>query len=213
MLTEHIEALQVPNFVRTEEWVMTGDAEHAELDAIDERIVWELTRDARTSNRQLSEILGIAQSTCLMRIRNLHQRGVIKSYHAHPDWAALGLPLQAMVSVRLKAQARHEVSAYARRVIRLPAVLDVFHVGGTHDFLIHVACPSSAKLRDFVAHELAMDSSVDGIETNIVFDHLNGFENMNATGSWVHMEVIPKHLRFQHISGDGPKKRTHRTGS
>ncbi|WP_201299469.1 Lrp/AsnC family transcriptional regulator [Aeromicrobium sp. 9AM] len=165
------------------------------LDAFDERIVWELARNSRVTNKYLSEVLGIAQSTCLTRIRNLHKRGVLRSHHAHPDWGLLGLPLQAMVAVRLKAQARKEVSTYARRVIRLPNVLDVFQVGGSEDFLVHVACTSSHQLRRFIAEELSMDDAVASTQTNLVFEHLNGLEHMNETGSWVHMEVVPAYMR------------------
>ncbi|MCU1524061.1 MAG: AsnC family transcriptional regulator [Microbacteriaceae bacterium] len=93
---------------------------------------------------------------------------MLRSYHAHPDWAALGLPIQAIVAIRLKAQARGVIDTYARRVITLPNVLNVFFLGGADDFLIYVACASTAKLRDFVAQQLSMDNSVASTQTNIV---------------------------------------------
>jgi len=156
----------------------------SEIDDIDERIVWELCRNARMSNKDLAERVGIAPSTCLARVRTLHETGVLGSYHAHPDWAALGLSVEAIVAVRLKAQARGEIKSYAQRVITLPNVLNVFFLGGADDFLIHVACSSTRQLRDFVAQELSMDNSVASTQTNIVFDHLNGLEHMEEQGSW-----------------------------
>ncbi|MCU1438355.1 MAG: AsnC family transcriptional regulator [Naasia sp.] len=154
------------------------------IDEIDEQIVWELTRDARLSNKELAERVGVAPSTCLVRVRALQEQGVLRSFHAQPDMAALGLPIEAIVAVRLQAQARAQISTYARRVVTLPNVLNVFFLGGGDDFLIHVACASTAQLRDFVASELSMDESVASTQTNIVFDHLLGARHMAPGGRW-----------------------------
>ncbi|WP_213816016.1 Lrp/AsnC family transcriptional regulator [Glaciihabitans sp. dw_435] len=155
-----------------------------DIDEIDERIVWELCTDARLSNKELAERVGLAPSTCLMRVRALQERGVIRSYHAHPDWKALGLSVEAIVTVRLRAQARGDIDTYAERVITLPNVLNVFFLGGADDFLIHVACSSTQQLRDFVAQQLSMDSSVASTQTNIVFDHFSGLEHLAGGSSW-----------------------------
>ncbi|VXB09208.1 hypothetical protein AERO9AM_10375 [Aeromicrobium sp. 9AM] len=40
-----------------------------------------------------------------------------------------------------------------------------------------------------------MDDAVASTQTNLVFEHLNGLEHMNETGSWVHMEVVPAYMR------------------
>lgn len=154
------------------------------LDETDEQIVWELTRNARLSNKELAERVGVAPSTCLVRVRALQDQGVLRSFHAQPDLGALGLPIEAIVAVRLKAQARAQINTYARRVVTLPNVLNVFFLGGADDFLIHVACTSTAQLRDFVAAELSMDDSVASTQTNIVFDHLLGVEHMAPNGRW-----------------------------
>lgn len=154
------------------------------LDEIDEHIVWELTRDGRLSNKELAERVGVAPSTCLVRVRALQDAGAIRSFHAHPDWAALGLSVEAIVAVRLRAQARGEIETFAQRVIELPNVLNVFFLGGADDFFIHVACSSTAQLRDFVAQQLSMDASVAMTQTNIVFDHLEGIEHMRPGTGW-----------------------------
>ena len=154
------------------------------IDEIDERIVWELCREARLPNKELAERVGIAPSTCLVRVRALLESGVLRSFNAQPDWASLGLPIEAIVAVRLKAQARAEIKSYAQRVITLPNVLNVFFLGGADDFLIHVACSSTGQLRDFVATELSLDTSVASTQTNIIFDHLIGVEHMDEGGTW-----------------------------
>lgn len=163
---------------------MNLDDRNADFDETDDRIVWELARNARLSNKDLADRLGLAPSSCLMRVRALEARGVIHSYHAHPNWEALGLAVEAIVAVRLRAQARGEIDTYARRVITLPNVLSVFFLGGADDFLIHVACSTTGQLRDFVAQQLSMDPAVASTQTNIVFEHLSGLEYMQGNSGW-----------------------------
>jgi DNA-binding Lrp family transcriptional regulator len=147
------------------------------LDALDEKILWELIKDAQLSNAALAARLHVSPSTTHSRVRVLKDAGVIRSSHVEVDFEALGLTVQSLVAVSLRAQARPQVKTYARQVAQLPNVLSVFFVGGTVDFLIHVACTTTSQLRDFVASSLSMDPAVASTETQIVFEHLIGAEH------------------------------------
>jgi DNA-binding Lrp family transcriptional regulator len=65
----------------------------ADLDAVDSALLALLQNDARRTNRELAESLGIAPSTCLERVRSLRRRGLIVGYHAQVDLAGLGAPV------------------------------------------------------------------------------------------------------------------------
>lgn len=142
-----------------------------ELDDIDRHIVRELARDARMANNALAERVGIAPSTCLGRVRSLRERGVIRGYHADVDPAALGMPLQAMIAVRLQSHARSRIRAFVADVAGLPEVLNVFFLAGKDDFLLHVAAASTATLRDFV-ETLSSNPDVSYTETSLIFEHI-----------------------------------------
>src|SRR3954451_16099586 len=107
----------------------------AALDATDQAILEALSRDARIRNNKLSELVGVAPSTCLARVRALREAGVLLGFHAEIDLAALGRPLQAMVAVRLAVHARKEIDDFTQAVHRLPGVISVFHVTGVTDYL------------------------------------------------------------------------------
>ncbi|WP_066521528.1 Lrp/AsnC family transcriptional regulator [Curtobacterium ammoniigenes] len=142
------------------------------FDAIDERILWLLAADARMPNNRLAAEVGIAPSTCLARVRALEEAGVIRGYSADIDISRLGFAIEAVVSVRVHAAARHELRAFAKRLLRVPVVRDVSFIAGEKDFLVHIACSSTEQLRDFVADELSGDPSVAATQTNIVFERL-----------------------------------------
>jgi len=155
----------------------TQNPTNLRLDSLDEKILWELVKDARLSNAALAAKLHVSPSTTHARVRALWDAGVIRSSHIEVDFEALGLTVQSLVSVSLRAQARPQVKNYARKVAQLPNVISVFFVGGSVDFLIHVACTSTTQLRDFVAENLSMDPAVASTETQILFEHLIGAEH------------------------------------
>ncbi len=130
-----------------------------------------LGADARISNRELADRVGVAQSTCLARVRALRETGVIRGYHADVDPRALGHDLQAMIAIRLQPDARHAIGEFTATLIGLPEVLAVYFVAGANDFLVHVATASTDDLRRFVGEQLNRDPAVAGTETNLIFEH------------------------------------------
>ncbi len=144
------------------------------LAPIDRAIVEVLRRDARTPNNAIAAEVGVAPSTCLTRIRRLERIGAIRGYHADVDLHALATPLQAMISVRLRAGARHRLRAFTEQTRARPEVLNVFFVAGTDDFLIHVAVPDAGRLRDFVEDHLSANIEVAATQTQLIFEHVRG---------------------------------------
>ncbi len=141
------------------------------LDDTDRAIVAALGADARISNKDLAERVGVAQSTCLARVRVLRETGVIRGYHADIDPRALGHDLQAMIAIRLQPDARSAIGEFTATLTRFPEVLEVYFVAGANDFLVHVATASTDDLRRFVGEQLNRDPAVAGTETNLIFEH------------------------------------------
>lgn len=144
------------------------------LDDTDRVLLSLLERDGRTTNAALAAQAGIAPSTCLARVRDLQRRGVLRGVHADVDPAAAGFPLQAIIAVRLRAHVREQVEAFRASATTLPGVLEVFHMSGKDDYLLHVALPSSDALRDFVLQHLTGHPAVGHTETNLIFEHVRG---------------------------------------
>ena len=142
------------------------------LDAVDEEILRILATDARTPNNAIAALVGIAPSTCLMRVRRLREVGVIRGFRVDLAPEALGRPLQAVVSVRLQMHARPRLGSFASRFADLPGVLNVFFLAGVNDFQIHVAARSPDELRDFVVKHLSASRDVASTETNLIFEHI-----------------------------------------
>lgn len=144
------------------------------LDEIDARIVAALRRDGRLPNNALAEQAGIAASTCLTRVRSLVERGVITGFHAEVDPAWLGRPIQAMIAVRLRSDARAAINEFSDRLAAMGEVLNVYFLAGADDFHVHVAARDPDDLRAFVVDNLSSAPEVARTETNLIFEHKRG---------------------------------------
>ncbi len=143
------------------------------LDRIDYGIVRLLRNNARLSNKEIAREVGLAPSTCLVRTRQLQQAGVLTGFKAEVNPAALGVGLQAMISVRLKRHYKPDVEAFRQHALELPEVVRLYHVAGPIDFLAHVWTRDSEHLRNLAMTAFTARREVSHIETELIFEHVS----------------------------------------
>ena len=141
------------------------------MDRIDFAIMENLQKNARLSNKELAHRVQLSASSCLERVRRLNAAGVFRGFHAEVDPEALGLSLQAMITVRLRRHSRRDVVAFRAHLLALPEVLAVFHVGGSYDFVVHVAVRDSNHLRDLALDGFTSRPEVGQMETHLIFEY------------------------------------------
>ncbi len=146
--------------------------EKIQFDRIDDSILRALQNNARISNKELAAVVGLAPSSCLERVRRLQSKGIITGYRASVDPSALGVGLQAFVSVQLTTHSRDLVETFRAHLRTLPEVLSLYHMGGEYDFLVHVAVRDANHLRDLALDAFTTRTEVARIQTALVYEHL-----------------------------------------
>ncbi len=146
------------------------------LDRTDYDLLRLLRKNARLPNKDLAEKVGIAPSTALERIRRMRESRVLLGYHAEIAPQALGVALQAMVSVRLARHSRALVDGFHQHLLSLPEVLACYHVAGADDFLVHVGVRDSEHLRSFTLAAFTEREEVAHIETRLIFEFRRNVE-------------------------------------
>ncbi|MFJ3957372.1 Lrp/AsnC family transcriptional regulator [Arthrobacter sp. NPDC090010] len=145
-----------------------------QLSSTDRRILSELARDGRLSNKDLAAKVDLPRSTCHGRVRALEEAGVIRGYHADIDPEAVGGAVEAMIFVSVHNAVRNRLPGVANRLRAIPGVQRVYLIGGNHDFVLHVACESVPALRDFMKLHLGSDPDLGRTETQIIFEQRAG---------------------------------------
>ena len=69
------------------------------MEPLDRHIVTVLAQDGRISFADLGRQVGLSTSAVHQRVRRLEERGIITGYRAVVDYASVGLPLTALMSV------------------------------------------------------------------------------------------------------------------
>ena len=125
-----------------------------ELDHLDKKIIDELQRDARISNAELARRVGLSQSPCWTRVKNLENKGVITGYQAVISQRALGRKETMMVQVSMD---RHEDKKFseAESIIRsLPEVIEAHLCAAEFDCLIKVAVNGTREYEHFLKQKI-----------------------------------------------------------
>jgi len=148
------------------------------LDDVDRALVAQLLTDARTPNAALARSVGIAESTCVGRVRSLRERGVITGFHAVLDFAKVGRPLQAVIAIGLTGHDRAQVETFGDEIAALPGVISAHNISGADDFLVHVCAESPEHLRDFVLDNISSRPGVKHVQTSLVFRSHPGGSNL-----------------------------------
>jgi len=131
------------------------------LDPIDIRILSELQNDSSHSNVELAKRVHLSPSPCLMRVKALKDKGVIRNYVALADPKILGLGLNVFISISLKEQSKEALAQFEQRISEHDEVMECYLMTGDSDYLIRVAVADMGALEKFILEQL---TPIPGIE-------------------------------------------------
>lgn len=127
------------------------------MDTIDERILSELTTDARLAFRELGARVGLSANAAAARVRRMQADGTIAGFTVLRGPAGAGGAqgpgptrpgLEVFVDVRLREGVTYE--AFAEAAARLGQIVDAAHVTGSYDYLVRAVVADAAALDLFV---------------------------------------------------------------
>jgi Lrp/AsnC family leucine-responsive transcriptional regulator len=108
------------------------------LDEIDRRILNALQVDASHTNAELAELVHVSPPTCLRRVKQLMEHGVIERQVALVAPEQVGARLTAIVEITLDVQAADRMEEFERVVALEAAVLQCYRVSPGPDFVLVV---------------------------------------------------------------------------
>jgi DNA-binding Lrp family transcriptional regulator len=118
--------------------VPTAAVHGSALDRYDIAILRELQRDARLSNTELANRIGISAAPTWRRVRWLEEQGYITGYRAELDRRKLGLGVLAFVRVDADRNAAAATRELEEAIRRLPEVISCHYISGSGTFELQV---------------------------------------------------------------------------
>ncbi|ABP34767.1 Lrp/AsnC family transcriptional regulator [Polynucleobacter asymbioticus] len=136
------------------------------IDTIDLKILNELQNDSSHSNVELAKRVHLSPSPCLMRVKALKDKGVIRNYVALADPKSLGLGLNVFISISLKEQSKEALAEFEQRISEHDEVMECYLMTGDSDYLIRVAVADMAALEKFILEQLTPISGIEKIRSS-----------------------------------------------
>ena len=136
------------------------------LDRTDYRILHHLQNNARISNTELADAVGLSPSPCLRRVKALELAGVLKRYAAIVDAKAVGLPISVFVSVSMNRQERVGLESFEATIASYKEVMECYLMTGTADYLVRVVVPDLESYERFLADKLTRIPGIANIQSS-----------------------------------------------
>lgn len=137
------------------------------MDRIDRAIIEQLRADARLTNTELADRVGLTPAPCLRRVRRLEQDGVITGYHARVDPVRTGRAFEVIVNVDLAVKDRATVSRFEELVSGYPEVVEFRRMFGLPDYFLRVATADLESFERFVTDRLEETPGIGRVDSHL----------------------------------------------
>ena len=139
------------------------------LDRIDKRILQELQHNARISNQELADKVGLSPSPCLRRVRQLEEAGLISGYSTQLNASALGLKLMALLQISMDRHTPDRFDQFETAVKQWPQVLEcILITGQSADYQLKVLVKDMEEYQDFLLNKITRIPGVTGVQSSFV---------------------------------------------
>ena len=132
----------------------------ADLDAIDTRIIGQLRNNARISNADLAQAVGLSPSACHRRVKQLEARGIIRGYTVVLDARQAKRGTVVFVQITLDRQTDDVLARFEQAARRCPEIRECYLMTGDSDYFLRVEAESA---QDFERIHKEILSSLPGV--------------------------------------------------
>lgn len=150
-------------------YILAEYAKELILDAIDHKIIRVLQQNARLTNQELADEIGLSPSPCLRRVRNLEEEGLLNGYTAIVDQEKYGLPLTVFVHIRLERHSDQCIKGFEYGISKLDEVMECYLMTGSSDYLLRVVSKDLKSYEKFVREKISTIAGIAGIDSSFVF--------------------------------------------
>jgi Lrp/AsnC family transcriptional regulator, leucine-responsive regulatory protein len=140
------------------------------LDQTDCLILQTLQANAKITNIQLAEHVGLSAASTLERVRKLENQGFIQSYHAKIDKAKLSLQAHLWLQVRLHSLTAANLAMFKEEITHLPDVVACYQIMGEADFLVQIVAKNILAYQDILINQLSSITAIKRIKTYVCLE-------------------------------------------
>lgn len=136
------------------------------LDKFDVAILKELQSDARLTNTELAQRVGLSAAPCWRRVRALEEAGYIKGYHAEIDRHRIGLGVLAFVRLDAQQNTGEKTREMEEAIRKIPEIVSCHYISGAGTFELQVVSRDLDTFSQFARQVLINLPNVKDLHTS-----------------------------------------------
>jgi DNA-binding Lrp family transcriptional regulator len=140
------------------------------LDRIDIKILYELQKNGRISNVDLSERVHLSPSPCLSRVKRLQTAGYITGYAALVDVAKLGETLTVFTEITLRNHRSTDFGRFLDGVRPVEEIMECHMMSGGYDFLLKFVARGIVNYQETIERLLEAEIGIDKYFSYVVLN-------------------------------------------
>jgi Lrp/AsnC family leucine-responsive transcriptional regulator len=138
------------------------------LDKIDLKILKTLQENAKITNLQLSEEIGLSPAPTLERVKKLEKQKLIKGYYTQLDNEALGIGITAIIQITLTRQVENAIVTFKKEVNKIPEIMECYQVTGNADYVLIVMLKDIRAFEELISQRLSKMEEIGQMQTMVV---------------------------------------------
>lgn len=138
------------------------------LDSTDRKILDILQFNAKITNAQLAQEIGLSPAPTLERVKKLENAGVIKSYHAKLDSEVVGLGVNTFVMVSLKGHNKENIEKFIQSIEKIEEIIECHHVTGSSDFILKIISEDISSYQKLMLERVSNIDVVDNMQSMVI---------------------------------------------
>lgn len=138
------------------------------LDKIDRKILDVLQANAKITNANLSQEIGLSPAPTLERVKKLENAGIINSYHAKLDNEKVGLGVNTFVTVSLKGHNKDNITKFINSINGIDEIIECHHVTGSGDFILKIIAKDIPAYQKLMLEKVSNIDVVDNMQSMVI---------------------------------------------
>lgn len=143
-----------------------------DLDRLDQKILAHLQRHARASNLELAAAVQLSPAQCHRRHKRLEELGLVRTYEARLEPAALGWSVTAFIHLSMERSHVRELAQFLEQVRQLQEVQECYSVTGDFDYVLKVVARDLPSLSRFLMGTLMRLPGVASVRSSVCMDEV-----------------------------------------
>ncbi len=142
------------------------------LDLIDKKILRQLQKDSKITNKELSNSLDLSVTAIFERIKRLERNEIISKYVALLKPENVDKSFMVLTQIKLVQHTKNNVMKFESEVVKLDEVLECYHVSGEYDYILKILVKDMEAYREFMLTKLTTLDHIGSTQSTFIISQV-----------------------------------------